>query len=147
MGMNDSSELSENFKQRECVTSLHPPNPETDQIKRESLEKLQECKGLTCRVLRQTLGVFNHQFHQDEANDVTSPSNNRVTRVMNTKEAPESQQDCLGCKVIGAGTFFAISGWAAFQYHQIPPSKKMDRRFIAGMSMVAAGLGIARALS
>ena len=60
----------------------------------------------------------------------------------NTKPIDE---DCLSCKLVGTTTFAGLSAYTLHQRTQIPKVKVFHRGVVAGLSLIFAGIAVARA--
>ena len=60
--------------------------------------------------------------------------------------APAVPQDCMQCRVIGAGVCFAASAYLAASNYAVPPTGRVHRAVMLAAAGGFAALGLARAL-
>jgi hypothetical protein len=56
------------------------------------------------------------------------------------------QEDCLSCKILGTGTFGGLSVYTLYQRSKIPKVQVVHRGFVAGLSLIFAGVAVTRAI-
>lgn len=64
------------------------------------------------------------------------------------QQAPPAapQQDCMQCRVIGAGVCFAASAYLTASNYAVPPSGRVHRAVMLAAAGGFAAMGLARAL-
>ena len=76
-----------------------------------------------------------------------------VNKVRGTEEQPPRQkgeqelaEDCLGCRLVGVGTFSGLGAYALYQQWQIPKTRVLHRVTVGVMSAAFFSVAVARAL-
>lgn len=56
------------------------------------------------------------------------------------------QKDCLGCRLIGTGSFSGLSAYALYQRSQIPKTRTLHRFTVGALSAALFSVAIVRAV-
>jgi hypothetical protein len=76
---------------------------------------------------------------------------NRLREKFSAREQQQQQQqllpeDCLGCRLVGVGTFSGLSAYALYQQRQIPKTRVLHRVTVGIMSAAFFSVAVVRAV-